>query len=172
MTLEAGDWRILSVFENEVRIGILRLLLEFEFRSLSEIAEDLAGQGWKMTLSGVIKHMKELETAGLVRHQSGVFADKPDARKRIYFLQGRERVETVLKDLKTDVLQPLRAGIAFYETAKLARAIQRIGHEPAEDDRKCLESLLAKCESKAIYVYLTEDERKKLRLWRMMMSII
>ena len=44
-----GDdgWELLSIFESEVRIEILRLLLKFQFQSLSEIAEKLKDKGWK-----------------------------------------------------------------------------------------------------------------------------
>jgi len=170
--LEVDEWKILSVFENEVRVKILRLLLESEFRSLSDIAEELKKQGWKMTLSGVLKHMKELEKTGLVRHESGVFAKIPDARKTIYFLEGRERIERVLQQLENNIVDPLRAGMIFNETAILAREVQRIGYKLIEKDRRCLESLLVKCESRDVYTHLTEDEKKKLKLWRMMMSII
>lgn len=172
MKLEDSDWELLSVFENKVRVKILKLLLEFEFRSLSEIAEILENYGWKMTLSGVIKHVKELEKAGLIRHESGVFAKKPDARKTIYFLEGKERIERLLKRLENEVLTPLQAGVTFTNTAKLARKIQRMSHGLSKGDRDRLESLLVKCESKEVYVHLTEDEKKKLKLWRMMMSII
>jgi len=146
--------------------------LEFELRSLSEIAEELENYGWKMTLSGVIKHMKELEKAGLVRHESGIFAKKPDARKTIYSLEGKERIAKLLKILENDVLKPLQAGMAFNKTAKLAREVQRMSHRLNQRDRNRLEALLGKCESEGIYKHLAEDEKKKLRLWRMMMSII
>lgn len=125
-----------------------------------------------MTLSGVIKHMKELEKAGLVRHESGLFAKKPDARKTIYFLEGRERIERLLERLENDVLKSLRAGAIYNETANFARKVQRIGHIVNKNDRKRLEHLIVQCESEEIYKYLTEDEKKKLQLWKMMMSII
>lgn len=170
--MEASNWEFLSVFQSDVRLKIIRLLLGFEFRSLSEIAQELENLGWKMTLSGVLKHMKELEKMGLVRHESGVFARKPDARKTIYFLEGRERVEKMLQGLEKDVLNPLWAGVSFSKTAKIAREMQGRGRGSTVKDKKRLESLLAECESENIYVHLTEDERKKLRLWRMMLTII
>lgn len=170
--LKANDWRLLGVFENKVRVEIVKLLLELEFRSLSEVAERLENRGWKMTLSGVLKHMKALEKAGLVRHQPGIFAEKPDARKTIYFLEGRERVEKVLRQLENDIINPLRAGVIFGETAKIFRQIQGMPHGLVGKDKKRLESLLVECESEKVYGYLTEDEKKKLKVWRMIISII
>lgn len=163
---------LLGVFGSKVRVEILELLLELEFRSLSEIAEGLEKRGWKMTLSGVLKHMKGLEKAGLVRHEPGIFAEKPDARKTIYFLEGRERVEKVLQKLKDDIVDPLRAGVIFCETADFVRRIQGVGRGLTGNERRRLESLLAECESERVFRYLTEDEKKKLKLWRMMMSIM
>lgn len=170
--LKVNDWSILGVFENEVRVKIVKLLLELELRSLSEIAERLESEGWKMTLSGVLKHMVELEKAGVVRHQPGIFAEKPDARKTIYFLEGRERVEKVLRQLENDIINPLRAGVVFGETAEIFRQIQGIGRRSIDKDKKYLESLLAECESGRVYRYLTEDEKKKLKVWRAIMPII
>jgi DNA-binding transcriptional ArsR family regulator len=170
--LEVSDWGLLGIFENRVRVEIVKLLLELEFRSLSEIAQSLENRGWKMTLSGVLKHMRELEKAGLVRHEPGIFAEKPDARKTLYFLEGRERVEKVLQQLEGDIVSPLRAGVIFSETAKIARRVQGMRHGLVNKEKVHLESLLDECESEKVYGYLTEDEKKKLKLWRMMMSIM
>jgi len=170
--LEVSDWGLLGVFGNKVRVEIVKLLLDFEFRSLSEIAKGLENRGWKMTLSGVLKHMRELEKAGLVRQQPGIFAEKPDARKTLYFLEGRERVEKVLLQLENDVINPLRAGVIFGETAKIARRIQGMKYGLIEKEKARLESFLDECESENVYGYLTEDEKKKLKLWRMMLSIV
>jgi DNA-binding transcriptional ArsR family regulator len=170
--LKVDDWSLLGIFENEVRVKIVKLLLELELRSLSEIAERLEKEGWKMTLSGVLKHMVELEKAGVVRHQPGIFAEKPDARKTIYFLEGRERVEKVLLHLENDIINPLRAGVVFGETAEIFRQIQGIGRGSIDKDKKHLESLLAKCESERVYKYLTEDEKKRLKVWRTIISIV
>jgi len=169
---KVNDWEFLGIFKSKVRVKIIELLLGFEFRSLSEIAGSLENSGWKMTLSGVLKHMKELEKAGLVRHESGIFVEKPDARKTIYFLEGRERVEKMLRQLETDIVNSLRAGVLFNETAKVARRIQGMRHGLIEKEKEHLKSLLTECESEKIYRYLTEDEKKKLKFWRMMMSII
>ena len=170
--LDVDGWALLRVLENRVRKEIVKLLLEFEFRSLSEIAEILEKRGWKMTLSGVLKHMRELEKAGLVRHQSGIFAEKPDARKTIYFLEGKERVERVLGQLENEIVNPLRAGVIFGETAKIARRIQGVRYGLVEKEKKNLESLLNECESEKVYSYLTDDEKKKVNLWRMILSMM
>jgi len=172
LEIKVDDWGLLRVFENKVRVKIVKLLLEFEFRSLSEIAKSLEKRGCKMTLSGVLKHMRELEKAGLVRHEPGIFAEKPDARKTIYFLEGRERVEKVLQGLENEIVNSLRAGTVFGETARIARQIQGIRREFVGKEKKRLESLLAACESENVYKHLTEDERKKLKLWRMLVSFV
>jgi len=170
--LEVSDLGLLGVLGNKVRVEIVKLLLELEFRSLSEVAASLENRGWKMTLSGVLKHMRELEKAGLVRHEPGIFAEKPDARKTLYFLEGRERVEKVLQQLENDIINPLRAGVIFSETGKIARRVQGMRHGLVNKEKVRLESLLDECESEKVYGYLTEDEKKKLKLWRMMMSIM
>jgi DNA-binding Lrp family transcriptional regulator len=140
--------------------------------SLSEIAEKLEhDQGRKITLPGVLKHMKKLEKAGIVRQESGIYLKEPDARKTIYLLEGKERVEKILKQLETSVGDLLRAGVIFSRTAKLARKIQGITPRHT-GERERLESLLAQCESEKIYSYLTEDEKKKVKLWRMMTTLL
>lgn len=169
-----GDfWKLLHVFESEVRIGILRLLLRIEWRSLSEIAKELERDfGRKITLPGVLKHMRELEEVGLVRRESGIFTEKPDARKTIYLLEGKERVERILGQLENDVGNLLLAGAVFSETARLVRKVQEMGPRLVKEERKRLESFLVQCESEKIYVCLTEDEKKKVKLWRMMMTFV
>lgn len=161
------DFKFLDIFGNRVRVEILKLLLALEFRSLSEIAEKIGEHGWKMTLSGVLKHMRELEKAGLVRHEPGIFTEKPDARKTIYSLEGRERVEKTLNLLEDEVIPGIRAGVIFSETAGLARQIQGNRHGPSEKER--LEALLAACKSEDVCKYLTSDEKKKVELWKMML---
>ena len=171
--MEVDLWKLLHVFENKVRIEIVRLLLRFEYRSLSGIAEKLESDcGLKMTLPGVLKHLKELEDAGIVRHESGVFAKKPDARKTLYILEGKERVEKLLQQLEENITNPLLAGKIFSETANLARKVQGMGPVVGKEGRERLESLLAECESEKVYSYLTEDEKKKVKLWRMMMRLL
>lgn len=170
--MEVKDFELLRIFGNKIRVEILKLLLDFEFRSLSEIAESLKKRGWKITLSGVLKHMKELEKAGLIRHEAGIFAEKPDARKTIYFLEGKERVKKILGQLEDDIIGPLRAGIVFSEVAKISRQMLGMGNNISREEKKRLESLLAECELEEIFNYLTEDEKKKLKLWKMMLSIM
>jgi HEAT repeat protein len=125
-----------------------------------------------MTLSGVLKHMVELEKAGLVRHEAGIFTETPDARKTMYFLEGKERVEKMLRQLDSTVINPLRAGAIFSKTAEAARRVQGIRYALMEKEKKDLEILLGECESEKVYNYLTDDERKKLKLWRMMTSMM
>jgi predicted ArsR family transcriptional regulator len=169
---ETGFWKLLHVFENKVRIEIIRLLLQFEWRSLSDIARKLHSDfGLKITLPGVLKHMRELEKAGLVRHESGIYSEKPDARKTIYILQGKERVQKIMELLEENIANIMNAGIVFSETAKLARRLQGVGRKISENEKEYLETLIKECESKEINVYLTEDEKKKIRLWKMMITM-
>jgi len=170
--LEVDHWELLNVFSNNIRVEIIKLLLQFEWRTLSEIAEKLEDSGRKMTLPGVLKHMKELENAGIVRRESGIFAEKPDARKTMYMLEGRERVQKIIQQLQENVTGPLQAGVIFSRTAEIARKIQGMGPRMAKEERARLEDLLAQCESERLNPYLTEDEKKKIRLWRKMLDII
>jgi DNA-binding transcriptional ArsR family regulator len=171
--LEVDSWKLLRVFENKARVAVVRLLLQFEWRSLSEIAEKLESDySCKMSLPGLLKHMRELEDAGIVRQESGLFAKVSDARKTIYTLEGKERVEKILQELEGNVANPLMAGLIFSQTAELARKVQGIGAMAAKEEKRRLTSLLGLCESEKIFSYLTEDERKKVKLWRMMMTLM
>ena len=166
-------WKLLRVFQSRVRVEIVRLLLTLDWRSLSDIAEKLENEcDLKITLPGLLKHMKELENAGLVRHESGIFAEKPDARKTIYILQGKERVEKLMHYLEEDIKSNLVAGKIFSEASKLARKIQGMGRGLGKKEIVRFESLLGECESEKIRRCLTEDEKKKTKLWRMMMSML
>ena len=168
--LEADFWKLLRVFGSKVRIEIVRLLLQFEMASLSDIAKKLEGKyDRKMTLPGLLKHMKELSDAGIIRQESGIFLPIPDARKTIYFLEGKERVEKILQQLEGNIGNLLLVGAVFSETAKLARKVHRMGSREVKEERKRLNSLLTQCESEKVNRYLTEDEKKKIKLWRMMM---
>lgn len=169
---ETDSWRFLRVFENKVRVKIIRLLLQFEWRSLSDVAKKLESDfGLKITLPGVLKHMRELEEAGIVRHESGIYAEKPDARKTIYILQGKERVEKIMELFEKNIVTILNAGMTFTETSKHARRLQSVGRKISDDEKESLETLIAKCESKEVSIYLTEDEKKKVRLWKMMVAM-
>ena len=154
-------------------MAIVRLLLQFEWRSLTEISEKLeADYGFKMSLPGVLKHMRELEDAGIVRQESGVFAKVSDARKTIYTLEGKRRVEKVLQQLEVNVIDPLLAGLMFRETAELARKVEGVGSMIARGEKSRLKSLLESCESEKTFGHLTDDEKKKVKLWRMMMELM
>ena len=171
--MKVDFWKLLRVFQSKVRVEIVRLLLRLEWRSLSDIAEKLKNEcDLKITLPGLLKHMKELENAGIVRHESGVFAEKPDARKTIYILEGKERIEKLLHYLEVDVESNLVAGKTFSEASKLARKIQGVGRGLSKKELVEFESLLAECESEKVRSFLTEDEKKKIKLWRMMMSML
>ena len=170
---EVDFWQLLRVFGNKVRIEIVRVLLQFEMMSLSEVAKKLEGEyGRKMTLPGLLKHIKILEDVGIVQQESGAFLPTPDARKAIYLLEGKERVEKVLQQLEGNVGYLLLAGAVFSETAKLARKVLGTRHRLAEEEKTRLGSLLAECESKKVYSHLTDDEKKKVKLWRMMMTFL
>lgn len=97
--------------------------------------------------------------------------DKPDARKAIYMLEGKERVQKILDTLEKDVGTWLTAGLVFAETARLARRIQGMGSRATDKEKKRLTALLAECESETIREHLTEDEKKKLKLWKTMLSL-
>lgn len=171
-SFEEGFWKLLHVFENKVRVEIIKLLLQLEWRSLSDIAKKLESDaGLKITLPGVLKHMRELERAGIVRHESGIYSEKPDARKTIYMLQGKERVAKIMELLEKSVASILNAGIVITEASSLARRLQGIGGRMNEAERDRLKSLIAKCETSEVNVYLTDDEKKKIRLWKMMITM-
>jgi len=171
--LEADFWNRLNIFESKVRRYILRLLLELEWRSLSDIAKKLENDyNLKITLPGLLKHMKQLEEIGLIRHESGIFAKKPDARKTVYLLEGRERVEKLLQHLEDNVGNLLQTGIIFSKTAKMARRIQGMRNNVSKEEIGCLKSLLTQCESEKVNSYLTGDEKKKVKLWRIMIRLL
>jgi len=172
-TLEADFWKLLNIFESKVRRNIIELLLQLEWRSLSEIAEKLENNyNLKITLPGLLKHMKQLEEAGIVRHESGIFAKKPDARKTIYSLEGKERVEKLLQRLENDAGNLLQTGVIFNETATIARRIQGMETNVSKEKLERLKFLLAQCESEKVSNCLTEDEKKKVKLWRMMTRLL
>jgi len=136
--------------------------------SLSDVVHTLERDyGLKITISGVFKHMKILEKAGLVRHESGGITDaleEPDARKTIYMLEGRERVAKILQ-LDEQVVDLLGTGLMFKKTAELARKVRGIGPR-YRDKRKLLEHWLDQLEKEIELGNLTEDEKEKVKLWR------
>ena len=170
---EVNFWKLLRAFENKVRVEIVKLLLQFEMISLSDIARRLEDEsGRRMTLPGLLKHIKILEDAGIVTKESGAFLPTPDARKTVYLLEGKERVENILEQIEGIVGNLLLAGALFSETAKLARKIQGTRRKLVKEERKRLEFLLDQCESERVYNHLTDDEKKKVKLWRMMMTFL
>jgi DNA-binding transcriptional ArsR family regulator len=170
---EVDFWKLLRVFENKVRVEIVKLLLQFEMISLSDVARKLEDEtGRKMTLPGLLKHIKILEDTGIITKESGAFLATPDARKTIYFLEGKERVEKILEQLEGNVVNLLLAGALFSETAKLARKVQGTRLKLVREERIRLEFLLDQCESERVYDHLTDDEKKKVKLWRMMMTFL
>ena len=171
--LEEDFWKLLRVFESKFRVEIVRLLLKFEMMSLSDVARKLEEEsGQRMTLPGLLKHIKILEEAGIVTKESGAFLPTPDARKTIYLLEGKERVEKILEQLECNVGNLLLTVTLFSETAKLARMVQGTRHKLVKEERKRLEFLLDQCESERVYNHLTEDEKKKVKLWRMMITFL
>jgi DNA-binding transcriptional ArsR family regulator len=171
--LEDDFWRLIGVFESNVRRKIIRLLLRLEWRSLSDIAERLqSSSDLKISLPGLLKHMKQLEEAGIVRQESGIFAQKPDARKTIYSLGGKKRVEQLLNLLEGDVRNLLQAGVLFNETSKLARRIQGVGPNVTQGEIAKLKGFLRRCDNEDVHRFLAEDEMKKLKLWRMMIQLL
>jgi predicted transcriptional regulator len=164
-------WKLLGVFQNEVRVEIIKTLLQFEWRSLSDIANKLEKEfHYKMSLPGVLKHMKELENAGIIRHESGIYADKPDARKTIYILEGKDRIQKILNQLE-NVTYYLMTGVIFNQTSQLARKLQGTSSKFTREEKETFKSLLAKCESDNVFSRLTEDERKKLKVWKMLLAV-
>lgn len=169
---EDGSWEFLKVFANSVRIEIIRLLLQFEIMTLSDVRDKLASLcGRDITLPGVLKHLKLLENRGIVRRERGWVLEEPDARTTVYFPEGRERIRQMLRQLE-DALGCLQAGIAFRETAKLARKVQRRAPAISREDKRRLETLLSRCESEDVVRCLTEDELKKVKFWKMMMPLL
>lgn len=167
-----GSWKLLRVFSNTVRVKIVRLLLQSEMASLSDIAEFLKGDQLQMSLPGLFKHMQILEKAGIVRQMSGgIVLDKPDARKTMYLLEGKERVERILQQLETGVANLLIAGEMFRKVSRLAPRVLEVGPKFRREERRLFESLLVQCESTNVYELLTEDEKMKVRFWRKMMTL-
>ena len=165
-------WKLLSLFDNKTRVQIIKMLLKVEWRSLSDIQRKLKNEnGKEITLPGVLKHMKELEQAGIVRRESGAFIEKPDARKTIYMLEGKERIQKIMNRLEKSMGNMLKAGAIFSQTANLARKVQGIGRRPITQEKEKLKSLLNQCEKKEIDKHLTEDEKKKIKLWKMMLEL-
>jgi len=173
LELAGGSWRLLHVFASGVRVEIVKLLLQFEMVSLSDVAEKLNAGGVKMSLPGLYKHMGILEEAGIVRKESGgIVLTEPDARKAVYLVEGRDRVERILEQLEKNVSSLLLAGEIFNKTRRLARIVEGVGPKMSTKEREHFKLLLDKCESEQVYDFLTDDEKKKVKLWRMMITFL
>lgn len=164
------NWRPLRVFQNEARLEIIKVLLEFEELCLSDIARKLEEKGYRMNLPGVVKHVQRLEKAQILRSKSGRVSDEPDARKTIYTLQEKERIKEIMRQL-ANIRISLESGAIFSEAAKLALSIQSQLSRTTEEELKKLKSSLERCESKEVYKHLSEDEKTNIELWKMMLEL-
>jgi hypothetical protein len=169
-TLESKSLVELSVFESKARIEIVKLLLQFEIMSLSEIRKRLKETYERaITLPGLLRHMHELERVGIVNQESGGFLPVPDARRRVYIIQGKDRVKDILQSW--DILsRKLGAGLAFSNLARTARQVFASGVLPQTKERLMLEKLIEVCESSQVACHLMDDEKKKIAFWKMMLS--
>ena len=159
-----------GIFKNKTRIEVIQLLLNYEILSLSEICKKLnETYNRKLTLPGLLRHMQQLENVGIVRQESGGFLPIPDARRRVYMIQGKTRVEYMLQSW-SELDKKLRASMTFNELTKIARHVLSTGSIPQSHERKTLGALLTKCESPEVFCHLTGDEKKKLKFWRMMLA--
>lgn len=167
-------WRLLRVFQSEIRVEIAKLLLRCEMATLSEILTKLEhDHGWKLTPPGVLKHMRKLENAGIVRSGSGgIILPKPDARKTVYLLEGKERVKKIVEQLDTEILKMLQAGMIFSKARMLSRKIDICGVPRYAGEKKHLDSLISECESEKVNSCLTEDEKRNVKLWRMLLKLL
>ena len=168
--LENKSWAQLAVFQSKTRIEIIELLLKSEIMSLSEICKKLKETyNLKISLPGLLRQMHELENVGIVHPESGGFLPTPDARRRVYIIQGKDRVKEILQSWNR-LNMKLTAGIVFNELTKVARNVFGTGTMPQPNERKILERMIEKCESEEISCHLMDDEKKKLKFWKMMLS--
>lgn len=167
--MKSDPWVQLKVFDNKTRMEILDLLLNYEIMSLSEMHikfEEIYKR--KISLPGLLRHTRELENVGIIRQESGGFSHLPDARRRVYIIQGKDRVKEILQSW-AKLNTKLRAGMSFNELAKVARSVFGIfatGTIPQPNERKMLEIMIEKCESEDVLCHLMEDEKKKLKFWK------
>ena len=168
--LRNGSWRLLHVFASDVRVRIVELLSQFEMLTLSNIAEKLEMDGLQMSLPGLFKHMRVLEETGIVRMVSGGLVDPPDARKNIYFLEGKERAERILQQLKNNVCNLLSAMEMFNKASRLALKLDRVGPKMLTKERELFKSLIEKLESEQAYALLTDHEKKRVKIWKIMVE--
>jgi hypothetical protein len=160
----------LAIFESKARLEIIETLLTYEIMSLSEIRKKLKElHNRQITLPGLLRHMHELESVGIVSQESGGFLPTPDARRKVYIIQGKKRVKEILHSWN-NLNRKLTAGIVFSELTKMARNVFASGTIPQPKDTTALEKMLEKCESEEIMSHLMEDEKKKIMFWKMMIS--
>ena len=164
-----GNWNILGVFENEKRMEIIKILLKADALCLSDIAKELEKNGYQMNLPGVVKHVQKLQQAKILRSESGSLADEPDARKTIYTLHGKKRVEKIMNQL-TNVRNLLESARIFNEAAEVALRIQTKRGRATEEEIRKLESSLTICESPKVTKNLTEDEKRNVELWKKILT--
>lgn len=160
----------LGIFESKARLEIIETLLEYQIMSLSEIRKKLKElHNRQITLPGLLRHMHELESVGIVSQESGGFLPIPDARRKVYVIQGKDRVKEILRSWD-NLNKKLTAGVVFSELTKMARNVFASGTIPQPAERTALEKMLEKCESEEILCHLMEDEKKKILFWKMMVS--
>jgi hypothetical protein len=166
--LEKEWWSQLSVLENKKRIEVIQILLIYRSLSLSGIRKKLLETyDCKISLPGLTKHMEALEWSGIVRGYSGWRMKKEDARKRVYVIVGKERVEAILQYWNA-LSEKVRAGKAFDELERLADSTFRSGGMLPKD-MEDLDNLLSICESDDVMAHLTNEERTKIPFWRMLL---
>ena len=113
--------------------------------------------------------MDELEIAGIVRRESGLYLEEPDPRKKVYLIQGKERVTGIMQ-VWSELGLKLAASIEFNKLARVARDVFAGGTVPQEKELKNLECYILRCEEEWIFSNLTEHEEKKLKFWKLWMS--
>jgi hypothetical protein len=168
--MKSDPWVQMRVIESEARMEIIELLFEYQIISLSEMKTKLMEiYSHKITLPGLLRHIHELEKVGIIRQDSGFFLPKPDTRKRVYIIQGKDRVKEILGSL-TKLKTKLTAGMVFSELSECARYL--LSREPIlqPNEREMLERMIEKCGSEDIFCHLTDDEKKKLKLYKLMLS--
>jgi predicted transcriptional regulator len=109
----------ISFLENEARIQVLKMLLKLDRLCQTDIARELYKMGYQMKFPAVIKHVRKLERARLLRSGS----DESDHRKTFYALQSKERVQEIMRCL-TRIRNLLASSSTFEETARLANMVQ------------------------------------------------
>lgn len=166
------DWlHQLGIFENKTNVTVIQLLLNYELISLSEIRKKLREiYKLEITLPGLLKHLRDLEEAGIVRQDPETAIMRGDLRKNIYILQGKERVRDILQSWNV-LSQKMVAGQTFCDLVKVCRRVFISEVFPIQtNNRLIVEKLLARCESADVFGHLTEDEKMKIKFWKLMLT--